>query len=1007
MRTDSGTCNGVPALLRYFRLLVTLLCAGVACLGHGLARALPNPCVSSYQLCTSGTCDNSCMDYVKDLCTPPVSFTKGLTNTAFCARFGNPVSPPKMRLSTGGILQDFEFGQIATYSSWASSGGKPMPGFVLRASRSRTDGRSVSVDWNSTAPYSYEFFKVHITLDNEKADKSKEVHVQQFARSGSLPLSMDNGHGTYIVEVEGCDYPDTCPQGRSNPVNLDYLPLMSPKSFGLFPGPSPPGAPPGTGPDIELFESVPLKALPPPALSTGQLLDVPDPVVMPYVEVAPLMKGYCAQGLHDTNQDDTRHNGELSDDVLVAQLGLLQAGDFCQAPDSTDTTEFSKKIDSAIVSAIVKSHAGTDVGKVAHVAAVTAVGAAIGLLILALVTNPLNLVFGSMSPLLSAVVFAVSGGLLGAALDLATYQAGDYDMRLLGLVRTYYEFGYLLDKTNTTGKTPAKDRLADLLTVRGPASERKEQLHILKLPTPVPETENHLWMTETSRYLTNNILAKRLKDAGQPVPKELDNDKNGMTAYLLQRLQDMLVRDSYEENGRPYERLTFAALVNLADFASAYSTQCLVAPPPGAPAPPTTCDVARAARNGLDFQAAKFAAGTNQLRRAAPFRRRSEFSGYPRMWTTGGDDLTWRHFGLLGGSDTYVHDRYYRMMDGSEGMLIATYQATWRPPVMVTDLMRFPDGSPGYLQTFHATERGTNVVEVYSRTPDYLISAGGRFEPGTGFVNNALDDIDAALLHLLKISGGEEAWTQPTTLMPTMEGGDLRDFVRIEGHTDATKRFNTCVAPGFACGVNPKLPAGLPEACQIHSGNWTFINFNAGTSACPFRYGYYAVFYKQSCAKDDACKSASGEPADGGSFGFFEAVPAGMWDFPLFPAAVLAQNGTWKFEFGKVNEYSSPYYQFGKTVFQLSDDSTTFPVISHGPTSAPTMPIRRLALWPIASGTLMTAPKRGCVYIDNARLNERLILDHINVSHPMRALVKRNTECNCPLSLACLNPRAR
>ena len=73
--------------------------------------------------------------------------------------------------------------------------------------------------------------------------------------------------------------------------------------------------------------------------------------------------------------------------------------------------------------------------------------------------------------------------------------------------------------------------------------------------------------------------------------------------------------------------------------------------------------------------------------------------------------------------------------------------------------------------------------------------------------------------------------------------------------------------PCFACGLNPPLPAGLPAACKREEGNWTFVDFTQMTPDCPFGFGYFVAFYRESCSKFDrvfrffqagGCHSTSG-----------------------------------------------------------------------------------------------------------------------------------------------------
>src|SRR6185503_17699605 len=129
-------------------------------------------------------------------------------------------------------------------------------------------------------------------------------------------------------------------------------------------------------------------------------------------------------------------------------------------------------------------------------------------------------------------------------------------------------------------------------------------------------------------------------------------------------------------------------------------------------------------------------------------------------------------------------------------------------------------------------------------------------------------------------------------------------------------RVNTCVAPGFACGMNPTLPVGLPPACTKTSGNWTFVDFNANTPQCPFDFGYYVAFYRDECRDIDCTQAATmAEPGGrAGNFGFFEATP--YRSFPAYVADVLALNGSWNYRYDKINVYKRP--KGGRVTFMLN-----------------------------------------------------------------------------------------
>jgi len=137
-----------------------------------------------------------------------------------------------------------------------------------------------------------------------------------------------------------------------------------------------------------------------------------------------------------------------------------------------------------------------------------------------------------------------------AGTDGACGRTGDYDVLLKGYIRLYDGFGDYLDPD-------VRYRIVQLLDKRGPFDETDEHVCNGK----VPESENHLWMIETSRYLTNQIQDPT---TGRTIS---DNARNGMDAYMLTSLQNVLKGDFIEYNSRPYERYTVDAIENLYDYA--------------------------------------------------------------------------------------------------------------------------------------------------------------------------------------------------------------------------------------------------------------------------------------------------------------------------------------------------------------------------------------------------------------------------------------------------------
>jgi hypothetical protein len=105
------------------------------------------------------------------------------------------------------------------------------------------------------------------------------------------------------------------------------------------------------------------------------------------------------------------------------------------------------------------------------------------------------------------------------------------------------------------------------------------------------------------------------------------------------------------------------------------------------------------------------------------------------------------------------------------------------PPVLATAVER---------QAFEQTVRHSGVERV-EQSPAFTISAGGVRTGPTGTILGFGRDEDKGV-------------ALPTVIIPTIAGSYMRDLFRFEGtgvHHDRTN--NTCVAPGFACGMQPKL----------------------------------------------------------------------------------------------------------------------------------------------------------------------------------------------------------
>jgi hypothetical protein len=226
---------------------------------------------------------------------------------------------------------------------------------------------------------------------------------------------------------------------------------------------------------------------------------------------------------------------------------------------------------------------------------------------------------------------------------------------------------------------------------------------------------------------------------------------------------------------------------------------------------------------------------SNQNRRVVPFRRRVEYNT-PALLTYTADPQSGRSLGLAGDLGILSEGQgsgwapWY-----AAGDMLRAVLSDYRLPEPLWDLILNSSHRIFYQGLHHYTD------ELYASSPSFLISAGGFpttcAYPVAAFANTcppqADNDFGVAL---------------PTTVMPTARFIDRDDLVRFEGSGSVNDQWwNLCVAPNFACGLNPVIPASmssdLKPQCVIIERPWTFINFSGecNNEGAPFGF-FLAVF---------------------------------------------------------------------------------------------------------------------------------------------------------------------
>ena len=325
----------------------------------------------------------------------------------------------------------------------------------------------------------------------------------------------------------------------------------------------------------------------------------------------------------------------------------------------------------------------------------------------------------------------------------ALHKQGDYDFTMAGLVPILFLFGDQPDVLYPE----ARDHLVNVLLPLEGGDPRSAVPRTLGL---VRDTENHLLMTEGSKYLKNRWLMLH----GSTLEK-YDNRANGMEAWILNLIEELHVAGFYEFNSIPYEGYTLTALLNLETFGSKA--------------------VQSAVRNLLDEHNWKYALGSLGYRRFPPFRRRYS---HAKDTSLSGD----RTVPLIKTWMSLLPEAPDLALSGSQHVALwacwSTYclpdeTARWiqeKPQDYFVRMGHGPGGSP----------------EIYSGGPGWLLSAGG--------VNRGNRSLIVA---------------RPITLLLDDGATDLSQVLHLTGPGNNFRNWNnTGVWKNFAVAAGPvHIPA--------------------------------------------------------------------------------------------------------------------------------------------------------------------------------------------------------
>jgi hypothetical protein len=338
----------------------------------------------------------------------------------------------------------------------------------------------------------------------------------------------------------------------------------------------------------------------------------------------------------------------------------------------------------------------------------------------------------------------------------------------------------------------------------------------------IGESENHILMIATARYLTNQLLFQRDRSSDHDNRRNGGGDWPSCTSLILDLLHRILRDDFSEYNSKDYQEETRWALLNLCTFA--YDDE-----------------VRLGARMVLDYLSAHMAVSSNDLRRMLPFRRRAEEpyiahdpSGFMTvgLLDAPGPDPMPPYFAMQAGNTrAYESGKPWRWgINNNPGTSLAIeVLSDYRLPASVYDLF-VNDQHRRFFQRLHRTSRDDEIggnrnadnMEIYAGSPSYLITAGGS---PSGY---AVAPMYIANIPLGPV-GQEVGVAVTTSFMPTGFATNAADLIQfgtfLAGDhvtSDYSHYANYGVAPDFACGFNLHLPNWVKTANQ--HGNFLFVN---------------------------------------------------------------------------------------------------------------------------------------------------------------------------------------
>ena len=340
------------------------------------------------------------------------------------------------------------------------------------------------------------------------------------------------------------------------------------------------------------------------------------------------------------------------------------------------------------------------------------------------------------------------------------YPLGDYDFTAMAFTALLYLFG---EKPELLYPKTREHLLNNILTIEGDEFRRNVGYMFLE------DSENHILMTEGSRFLKNQWLMKH----GNTDPK-YDNKINGVSKKLKIFLEEIETYGFYEFNSAPYLGYTYCALLNLYEFASG--------------------DIRDLAGKLLDRLNWQYALSSFKFKHFPPNRRRFGKSFKKNI------DSDYHTVMLKVWASLFDDSLQIDMSRGQHHALWATF-ASYKPSDKVMEwIINKP--KPYFVKMGHGYN---SCPEIISGDKGYLLSAGG--------ANQGKRSLIVA---------------KPIMLFLNDDAEEMSETFHMFGPGDNFVEWNnTGVYEDFAC---TKGKVYIPEAKQalISSANWQIFSIIEG-----------------------------------------------------------------------------------------------------------------------------------------------------------------------------------